>query len=130
MTKDEEQIVDQFLDEASTVRAGRNTVRAETGPTDEEQRLERQFLLGFQKAVDERLAGSGLRCWGVLPDGHGLGYRVRCLDQQKRQYDVDLTFDEWLGTVDRIGRDAGREMVGVVAERVIRAREKYFARML
>lgn len=107
-----------------------NTAHQAQSDKDRETALERAFLLQFPVALNERLQGSGIRCDGALSDGEGRGYIVYCKDGGGRPFNATLTFDDYLTAHGRVGADAGREMVELVAKRVYEARAHYFRRML
>jgi hypothetical protein len=106
-----------------------NTAHTARAQLDDEARQEREFMAQFQVALNERLQGSGLFCMRVRQNGEGSGYHIVCKDRAGRPYNASLLFDEWLDSTQRTGADAGREMVTLVARRVIEAREHYFRRM-
>lgn len=118
-------VMDMLIDADSA-----NTRHKARSQADEEDRQEKQFMAQFQVALNGQLLGAGIMCTGVLPDGHGHGYRIYCKDRVGRPFVAELGFDEWLSTVERIGGSGGREMVDTVAKRILEARAKYFARMM
>lgn len=126
--KQQEDTADYIMDNIQAAD-GANTAHKARSQIEDEDRQEKQFMSQFAYALNNQLLPAGIMCVGVLPDGEGHGYRVFCRDSVGRRYDVDLGFEEWLSTVERIGGDAGREMLDVVAKRILEARAAYFRRM-
>lgn len=124
----EDETADMVMDMIQEADSANTNHRNRTD-LDDEKRQEKQFMSQFCVALNNQLLPAGLHCIGMTPDGEGRGYVIYCRDGQGRPYEVQLGFDEWLSTVERIGGDAGREMLHTVCSRILEAREKYFRRM-
>ena len=113
------------LDELHSLQSG-NTHVAETHKIHEE--LQR-FCLAFRAGLADQVRSQGFKCQFVMPDGKGEGFHIQFVDLYGRQFDVTYSFDEGLQAAAQHGEFMGRSMMSDVIDKLLAARERYFARM-
>jgi hypothetical protein len=101
--------------------------------TPAETERERQFMSRVCEEIDIRLRRDhSMRCPTFFIEANGFGYRFHCYDKEERLYIVDYR-TEWaleLPSAKSGGETIGREMIADIIERVLKARDSHFARMV
>lgn len=91
-----------------------------------ERRVERQLLEGLASGLGENLRGQGFSVVSAGPErGAEPGYVFVVRDSEGRQFEARMSFDEALG----MGEAFARRAVGLLTEKVLAARARYFERM-
>lgn len=91
-----------------------------------------RFMIDFHNGLNSQLRGNehGFACLAVNADGKGTGFVCKFRDRTGRPFTVDVTYDDGFEAASKRGvTEMGRGMLDVVLERLIAAREKWFARM-
>lgn len=91
-----------------------------------------RFMLDFHNGLNSQLRGNehGFACLGVNADGKGTGFVCKFRDRTGRPFTVDVSYDDGFEAASKRGvTEMGRGMLDTVLERLIAAREKWFARM-
>jgi hypothetical protein len=104
---------------------------------EERERVEReliQFEAAFARELEEQIRNHGLHVQRMghrrdLNDGRGEHFLIWIDDREGRQYEVRITLDEANSVVALNGANGGGRLLDLAVQRVLTAREKYFARM-
>lgn len=88
-----------------------------------------RFARALRAGLREQLAPQGLWCQRVIEDGKGTGMHITFRDRQNRRFDVEYGWDDGLHAYARHGDNGGRAVMHEICEKVLAAREHYFARM-
>lgn len=131
---------DEFIDLLEqSMDASQNMMELMEGHelTKEELEFEKALCAAFRREATTRLHPEGIRIQSWIPDGLGLGYVIVARDRQQRRYDVTFQYGQVLeGDVlyrpDPLNRgpaEFGRVVIDMVVEDILKAREKYHARM-
>jgi hypothetical protein len=92
------------------------------------EELER-FCRSFRDGLQDQVRSQGFRCLFVMPDGKGEGFHLQFQDKVGRRFEVEYSFDEGMLAAARSGEFMGRDMMREVIEKLLAARDRYFARM-
>jgi hypothetical protein len=88
-----------------------------------------RFARALRSGLREQLAPQGLWCQRVIEDGKGTGLHITFRDRQNRRFDVEYGWDDGLHAYAKHGESGGRAVMHEICEKVLAARETYFARM-
>jgi hypothetical protein len=123
-------IIDEFMADAPS---NTNQSSGTTEPSSEDlERMSRaayQLMNEFPKALVQRLAPHGLTVRGMLPDGHGNGYVIYVVDNERREFPVQMGHEDTNRAFAELGSAMGVALVDLVERRVLAERKRYFERM-
>ncbi len=131
---------DEFIDLCEqSMDASQNMMELMEGHelTKEELEFEKALCAAFRREATVRLHPQGIRIQSWIPDGHGLGYSIVARDRQQRRYDVTFQYGQVLegdvlyrpDPLQRGPAEFGRVVIDMVVEDILKARDKYHARM-
>lgn len=125
-----QQIIDEFM--ANEPSNNNTTHESEVVDAETQFRMAKaayRLINEFPSALKARLAPLNLTVRGMLPDGDGSGYVVYIEDSERRPFTVKMGHEDTNDAFLRYGDSMGVKLVELIVERVVKAREKWFARM-
>jgi hypothetical protein len=93
------------------------------GPRSQE---EAEFCNGMKAECDTRLRGQGLTMFFIGPNFSNEGYRCGFQDREGRRYFCGFTYDEGIFLGQQYPDSYAQELVSMVCERALLAREVHF----